>query len=103
LLDLLEAANDGTHVVLSTRSDADEGWVGRHAYTVLGTFEKDGEQWVRVRNPWGSTEPDAALDDGKNDGIFDIPVSELREQIKGVHTDEPRKPSLFDFLQRLFG
>lgn len=100
---LLFAANDGAKVVVSTKRDANEGWVQRHAYTVLGTYEKEGQMMVRLRNPWGSTEPDEALADGQDDGVFDVALDDLKDQIKGVHTDAPEKPrlSILEMFSRL--
>jgi len=50
-----------------------QGLIADHAYTLLGTEEKNGQQLVRLRNPWGSMEPGA---DGKDDGIFTMPVED---------------------------
>lgn len=51
----------------------EKGLIADHAYTLLGTEEKDGQKWVRLRNPWGSMEPGA---DGKDDGIFTMPIED---------------------------
>lgn len=104
LAGLLSAANEGSAVVLATKESVDQGWVGRHAYTVLGTYEKDGETIVRVRNPWGFQEPDQALLDGHDDGVFDVPLRDVQEQIGGVHTSEPKPAwSIHTVLRGLFG
>jgi len=104
LAKLLSAANDGAEVVLSTKETADQGWVGWHAYTVLGTYELDGETMVRVRNPWGFHEPDEAILDGQDDGIFDIRLSDIQEQINGVHTSEAKPVwSIHTLIRGLFG
>lgn len=50
-----------------------KGLIVDHAYTLLGVEEKNGQQLVRLRNPWGSMEPGA---DGKDDGIFTLPVED---------------------------
>ncbi len=50
------------------------GLYANHAYSVLGCEEKDGERYVQLRNPWGSSEPGR---DGKNDGIFLLEVSKF--------------------------
>jgi len=52
-----------------------------HAYTVVGVKEKDGKRFVVLRNPWGSSEPGA---DGKDDGIFDLELSEFKTFYQGV-------------------
>lgn len=38
-----------------------------HAYSVLGAKEENGQRYVQLRNPWGSSEPG---NDGNDDGIF---------------------------------
>ncbi len=45
-----------------------------HNYTILGVEEKNGEKYVKLRNPWGSSEPGY---DGKNDGIFSLPLEKF--------------------------
>jgi Calpain family cysteine protease len=45
------------------------GMVADHAYAALGTSERDGKQWIQLRNPWGEKEPGR---DGRNDGIFEM-------------------------------
>ena len=104
LEDLLSAANDGAEVVVGTKKNLGGGWVGNHAYTVLGTYEENGRVLVRLRNPWGSTEPDEAVADRQNDGVFDIALDDLKDQIKGIHTDAPKKQALnlLDLIARWF-
>ncbi len=70
--------NSGQVVCASTKDDkatAGSGIVGNHAYTVLGTLEKDGKSYVQMRNPWGNTE---FGNDGKDDGVFLIPAAKFR-------------------------
>ena len=45
-----------------------------HCYSVLGVSKVDGQRYVHLRNPWGSTEPG---NDGKNDGIFKMKLEEV--------------------------
>lgn len=56
-----------------------------HAYTVMGVFERgrgrDKQRMVRLRNPWGESEPDG---NGKNDGVFAITLAEFREKYESV-------------------
>ena len=47
-----------------------------HAYSVLGVEEKNGEKFVKLRNPWGQSEYG---NDGKNDGFFSLPLSKFTE------------------------
>lgn len=48
-----------------------------HVYSVTGIEERDGKRFVNVRNPWGKTEPGA---DGKNDGLFQMPIETFKKQ-----------------------
>ena len=53
----------------------DRGYVPDHAYTVLDIrVDEHGASWVKLRHPWGNTEPDG---DGVDDGIFEIPILEF--------------------------
>ena len=36
---------------------ANTGVYGDHTYTVLDAYEKNGVKYVKVRNPWGESEP----------------------------------------------
>ena len=53
------------------------GLVKGHVYSVLGVEEKDGERFVKMRNPWGYKEPGA---DGKDDGLFTLPIETFKKQ-----------------------
>ncbi len=52
-----------------------------HAYTVLGATVEDGQKYVQLRNPWGSSE---AGNDGKNDGIFKLKLEDFTKLYQGV-------------------
>ncbi len=54
-----------------------EGLVEDHAYTVLGAFVRDGERYVRVRNPWGSFEPRG---NGADDGEFVLSFESFKKR-----------------------
>jgi hypothetical protein len=45
-----------------------------HAYSLMGVHEENGEKFVQLRNPWGSSEPGY---DGKDDGIFLLPLEKV--------------------------
>jgi hypothetical protein len=45
-----------------------------HTYAVFGVRMKNGQPWVKLRNPWGESEP---KNNGRDDGIFEIPISKL--------------------------
>ncbi|HEY3445985.1 MAG TPA: C2 family cysteine protease [Myxococcales bacterium] len=74
----LKAATDAGKLVVAntyqTDKQAPAGLVGGHCYTVLGTSEHDGQRFVQLRNPWGHEEPGK---DGKDDGIFEMPVEQF--------------------------
>jgi hypothetical protein len=63
------------------------GLVNSHVYTVMGTETVNGERYVDLRNPWGSTEPG---DDGANDGEFKMKLSDFVKQYNYV--DVARTP-----------
>ena len=58
-----------------------DGIIDGHAYSLLGVTEHDGQRFVILRNPWGSTEPG---NDGKNDGVFELPLDKFAQQYTGV-------------------
>lgn len=90
LVAALEPANDGALVTVQTKKSAGDGWVGRHVYTVIGTYEQNGQVMISLRNPWGKEEPDDA-DHGvaKNDGIFSVPADTLFGVATRAHRSEP--------------
>jgi hypothetical protein len=62
------------------------GMVEDHAYTLLGTEEKDGQKLVKLRNPWGSQE---VGHDGKDDGIFTMPVEQFMKAYTMIEFARP--------------
>lgn len=58
LYNTLRAGVDGDHpMVVSTRDEGvSEPFHGDHAYAVLGAYERDGQQYVQVYNPWGTND-----------------------------------------------
>lgn len=64
-----------------------------HEYSVLGYDEKT--KTVTIRNPWGSTEPMtpwASAKDGKNDGVFTLPLDEAMKKFIGLAAATKRAP-----------
>jgi hypothetical protein len=57
------------------------GLVGDHAYTIMGVEEKDGERFVKLRNPWGEKEP---AGNGPDDGVFTLPWKTFAKYYDGV-------------------
>lgn len=66
----------GTHGSDQASRYTNTGVYANHAYSVLGVEEKNGEKFVKLRNPWGQSEYGS---DGKNDGFFSIPLSKFTE------------------------
>jgi hypothetical protein len=54
-----------------------------HQYTVVDCFERDGGRFVKLRNPWGRVEPEG---DGKDDGVFDLPLATFGRLFMKVYT-----------------
>lgn len=88
---LKRQVNAGHPVVAATRGkEAEELYKGTniypwHAYTVMGTEEKDGQQFVVIRNPWGNTEPG---NDGKDDGIFKLSFADFKKYYVNAYVSE---------------
>lgn len=73
---LQKLLKSGASVVASTQDLKREvpNVIEGHSYTVLGAVEQNGQKFVQLRNPWGSTEPGH---DGKDDGIFLLPIADF--------------------------
>jgi hypothetical protein len=52
-----------------------------HSYTVFGAEEVDGKRYIKLRNPWGQSEPGY---DGKNDCIFRLPLEDFMKLYSGI-------------------
>lgn len=61
-----------------------EGLVPTHAYTVIGVQDQNGQKFVTLRNPWGSTEWNGAGADRKNDGTFKMPIGDFQKMFSIV-------------------
>lgn len=73
----------GAVVALSKPEDTGiDGMVADHAYAVLGTVERNGEKYVKLRNPWGEREPGR----GRDDGIFLLPIGQFLKAFSTVET-----------------
>jgi hypothetical protein len=58
-----------------------EGLHAWHCYTVLGAVAEDGKKYIRLRNPWGYSEPGH---DGTDDGIFKLEVQDFIKYFQGI-------------------
>lgn len=57
------------------------GLYADHAYSVWGTEESGGKKYVKLRNPWGESEP---ANNGRDDGIFKLELSEFMKMYATV-------------------
>lgn len=64
----------GTYGTEDAERYTNTGVYANHAYSVLGVEEKDGVKHVKLRNPWGQSEP---YGDGVNDGFFSMPLDKF--------------------------
>jgi hypothetical protein len=48
--------------------------------------EKNGQRFVSLRNPWGEREPGA---DGRDDGIFSMPLEKFMSSFATVEFAKP--------------
>lgn len=71
---MTKAGSAGTHGKDQEDIYKDTNLYAWHAYTIMGTEEKDGQRFVILRNPWGRTEPGS---DGKDDGIFKLTIADF--------------------------
>ncbi len=62
------------------------GLVADHAYSVHGFKEEGGDKLVQLRNPWGKREWGR---DGKDDGLFWMPLATFREKFCGLGAAYP--------------
>lgn len=91
LEELLTPVADGEHFVVGTNDDVGAGWVENHSYTVVGTYYDDGVCMVVLRNPSANNEPVVSVDaDGVDDGVFAVPIDELRANIATVYSAPPK-------------
>lgn len=56
-----------------------------HSYSVVGYKEEGGVKYVQLRNPWGESEP---AGDGKNDGVFFLPLDKFMNLYQTLMTVE---------------
>jgi hypothetical protein len=90
LLGLLEPANTGHLVCIATlEHGTDPGWVDGHAYTVVGTEERNGQTLVTLKNPWGNTVPQGATPLGLGDaGAFTVSLSDVWQNTASVQSTD---------------
>jgi len=85
---LKSGVRDGRAMAAGTYGSAEaarytnSGVYANHAYSVLGVVENGGAREVIVRNPWGTGE---AGNDGKNDGVFKLPLEKFMNLFQVVN------------------
>ncbi|MBL8921256.1 MAG: hypothetical protein JNJ54_20500 [Myxococcaceae bacterium] len=72
----------GTHGSDQASRYTNTGVYANHAYSILGVEEKNGEKFVKLRNPWGQSEYG---NDGKNDGFFSLPMKKFTELYSSMY------------------
>ncbi|MEW5851330.1 MAG: C2 family cysteine protease [Myxococcota bacterium] len=74
----------GTHGESESSRYTNTGVYANHSYSVLGYEEKNGERYVKLRNPWGESEPFPG--DGRNDGIFSLKLADFQKLYQSIYT-----------------
>ncbi|MHB8876556.1 MAG: C2 family cysteine protease [Myxococcaceae bacterium] len=75
----------GTHGEDQEAIYTNTGVYADHSYSVLGYEEKAGEKYVKIRNPWGQSEP---AGNGPDDGIFLLKLKDFTKLYSSVmYTD----------------
>ncbi|MBI3184583.1 MAG: hypothetical protein HYZ28_20805 [Myxococcales bacterium] len=64
----------GTHGDDQSALYTNTGVYADHSYSVMGFEERNGERYLKLRNPWGESEPP---NNGANDGIFLLKLSDF--------------------------
>jgi hypothetical protein len=73
----------GTHGDDQEALYTNTGVYADHSYSVVGYKEEGGVKYVQLRNPWGESEP---AGDGKNDGVFFLPMDKFLKLYETVMT-----------------
>lgn len=60
------------------------GVYANHAYSIVGYEEKNGVKYLKMRNPWGESEPFPG--DGKNDGFFSLKLDDFMKLYQSLYT-----------------
>jgi hypothetical protein len=74
-------ATAGTYGASESARYTNSGLYANHAYSIYGVVEDNGQRYVRLRNPWGQSEPGF---DGKNDGIFNLELEKFAKYYSGI-------------------
>lgn len=71
----------GTYGADQSARYTNSGVYANHSYTVLGYEEAGGQRYVKLRNPWGESEPSG---NGANDGVFRLKLEDFNKLYQGL-------------------
>ncbi len=75
-IDDKQPVSAGTHGESESALYTNTGVYADHSYSVLGYEVKNGEKYVKLRNPWGESEP---AGNGPNDGVFLLKLKDFNK------------------------
>jgi len=76
----------GTHGEEDKALYTNTGVYPDHSYSIYGYEEKDGVKYVKLRNPWGESEPYPG--DGVDDGIFSLKLDDFMKLYSTIYSVE---------------
>lgn len=80
-IDAKAPVSAGTHGDDQAAIYTNTGVYADHSYSVLGYAERNGERYVKLRNPWGESEP---AGNGPNDGVFELKLADFTKLYSSV-------------------
>jgi hypothetical protein len=80
-IDAKQPVSAGTHGDDQAALYTNTGVYADHSYSILGYVERNGEKFVKLRNPWGESEP---AGNGPNDGQFELPLKDFNKLYSSV-------------------
>lgn len=76
---------DGDHPMVASTNDDEEDVSGDfsnwHEYAVLDAYERDGERYVKLYNPWGTNDNARTHEDI----TYEVPLDEFRENFDNLY------------------
>lgn len=85
-IDAKQPVSAGTHGDDQSAIYTNTGVYADHSYSVLGYAERNGERYVKLRNPWGESEP---AGNGPNDGFFELKLKDFTKLYSSVMYTNP--------------
>ena len=85
-LDAKQPVAAGTYGDTEAARYTNTGVYADHAYSVIGYEERNGEKFVKLRNPWGESEP---AGNGANDGIFELDIKTFSKLYQNLMYTNP--------------